>query len=570
MKILAKAIVMVIVLASSVAFAQWPGIATGWHPIQTSGSGGGITNGAANGVIPKSDGTNLVGSGISETAPGRFTLYGAPATSYQSVLTTDWDLGVVVNKQNGVGTAYAFLYDMFRGPAARLVVATGGYVSLGDGSTTSVLRHGMADGAVKWGTPGYPTNTPVPYTHSFATDAPTADTSGANATLTPGIGRGNAAGSTLTISTPDPVASGSTVQTVSPRMRLGADFLTVDPTNASSYLVPSLRFGASATGFSFYTQSNIISWLDGVAYANLRGNDTSLTLLAGIELNLGAPDVTSSGNVGIASASAGVLKVTDGSTGNGTIQIGAGAGAGKVLTSDANGVASWQTAAGGAIGSDTQLNYNDGGTMAAVPGLTYDKTNKLLAFAPTTIPNWQTPFQVNRNGTGQEQAFIASFSGYASATFDSAQNTQVTIQNKTSENNNQSMLMFQSAGGSTAGVGSRNLNHSGWPSMQGELVFATSNGGNPVEKARLTKEGYFVVGANNTNPGTSELYVVGDGYLTEGFAAKSLRMTGASRPTCDSNARGTFWYAPGAGGVKDTVDVCTKDAGDAYAWRTIY
>lgn len=186
------------------------------------GSGGGITNGAANGVIPKSDGTNLVGSGISETAPGRFTLYGAPATSYQSVLTTDWDLGVVVNKQNGVGTAYAFLYDMFRGPAARLVVATGGYVSLGDGSTTSVLRHGMADGAVKWGTPGYPTNTPVPYTHSFATDAPTADTSGANATLTPGIGRGNAAGSTLTISTPDPVASGSTVQTVTPRIVLSS------------------------------------------------------------------------------------------------------------------------------------------------------------------------------------------------------------------------------------------------------------------------------------------------------------------------------------------------------------
>ncbi len=41
-------------------------------------------------------------------------------------------------------------------------------------------------------------------------------------------------------------------------------------------------------------------------------------------------------------------------------------------------------------------------------------------------------------------------------------------------------------------------------------------------------------------------------------------------PTCAAAIRGMFWYNAGAAGVKDTVQVCAKDAADAYAWRTIY
>ncbi len=46
--------------------------------------------------------------------------------------------------------------------------------------------------------------------------------------------------------------------------------------------------------------------------------------------------------------------------------------------------------------------------------------------------------------------------------------------------------------------------------------------------------------------------------------------TVTAKPTCNVTARGTFWVTQGAGGVKDAVEVCAKDAGDAYAWRTIY
>jgi hypothetical protein len=46
--------------------------------------------------------------------------------------------------------------------------------------------------------------------------------------------------------------------------------------------------------------------------------------------------------------------------------------------------------------------------------------------------------------------------------------------------------------------------------------------------------------------------------------------TATSKPTCDSTVRGTTWFFQGGAGVKDTYEVCAKDAGDAYAWRTIY
>lgn len=43
-----------------------------------------------------------------------------------------------------------------------------------------------------------------------------------------------------------------------------------------------------------------------------------------------------------------------------------------------------------------------------------------------------------------------------------------------------------------------------------------------------------------------------------------------TKPTCASGIRGTYWYTQGGTGVKDNVEVCAKDAADAYAWRTIY
>ncbi len=46
--------------------------------------------------------------------------------------------------------------------------------------------------------------------------------------------------------------------------------------------------------------------------------------------------------------------------------------------------------------------------------------------------------------------------------------------------------------------------------------------------------------------------------------------TATAKPTCDSTTRGTFWVVQAAAGTKDDVQVCAKDATNAYAWRVIY
>jgi hypothetical protein len=53
-------------------------------------------------------------------------------------------------------------------------------------------------------------------------------------------------------------------------------------------------------------------------------------------------------------------------------------------------------------------------------------------------------------------------------------------------------------------------------------------------------------------------------------AGVTVNESGASRPTCASTVRGMFWVTRSSAGVKDAVEVCAKDAADAYGWRTIY
>ena len=45
---------------------------------------------------------------------------------------------------------------------------------------------------------------------------------------------------------------------------------------------------------------------------------------------------------------------------------------------------------------------------------------------------------------------------------------------------------------------------------------------------------------------------------------------GGTKPTCAAGIRGAIWYDAGGAGVADTFEVCRKDAGDAYAWVTLF
>jgi hypothetical protein len=54
------------------------------------------------------------------------------------------------------------------------------------------------------------------------------------------------------------------------------------------------------------------------------------------------------------------------------------------------------------------------------------------------------------------------------------------------------------------------------------------------------------------------------------FNGGVLLNTTTAKPSCTATSRGEFWITQGAAGVKDSVEVCAKDAADAYGWRTLY
>lgn len=46
--------------------------------------------------------------------------------------------------------------------------------------------------------------------------------------------------------------------------------------------------------------------------------------------------------------------------------------------------------------------------------------------------------------------------------------------------------------------------------------------------------------------------------------------TVTAKPTCDTNARGTFWLTRSGTGVMDVLEVCVKDAAEAYVWKAVW
>lgn len=111
-------------------------------------------------------------------------------------------------------------------------------------------------------------------------------------------------------------------------------------------------------------------------------------------------------------------------------------------------------------------------------------------------------------------------------------------------------------------------------SLPGYIKFMTAPNGSVsrLERVRIDQNGN--VGIGTTMP-TQKLEINGNVkaavFIGDGSQLTNLPInTGLSKPGCSSTNRGTFWYTAGDIGVKDTVEVCTKDDADAYAWRMIW
>lgn len=53
------------------------------------------------------------------------------------------------------------------------------------------------------------------------------------------------------------------------------------------------------------------------------------------------------------------------------------------------------------------------------------------------------------------------------------------------------------------------------------------------------------------------------------IAAKSMKLSSGTKPSCDASTRGTFWITQGGLGVADTLELCVKTILDSYLWKSI-
>lgn len=94
------------------------------------------------------------------------------------------------------------------------------------------------------------------------------------------------------------------------------------------------------------------------------------------------------------------------------------------------------------------------------------------------------------------------------------------------------------------------------------ITFATTNVNSlgATEKVRLTSDGK--VGIGITTP-TQKLEVYNGGVRLNNLIT-------TSKPACDATTRGTLWFVSAAAGAADALQVCSKDAANAYAWRALF
>jgi len=114
---------------------------------------------------------------------------------------------------------------------------------------------------------------------------------------------------------------------------------------------------------------------------------------------------------------------------------------------------------------------------------------------------------------------------------------------------NRSLIMFES-------TSEANMTTSSAPAY---LSIKTTDSGSisPTEKIRIVSNGN--VGFGKTTP-TQKIDVNG-----------GIRLyTAVSKPACDSSTRGVIWFTLGTSTTADTLETCSKDASNNYAWRALF
>jgi hypothetical protein len=171
------------------------------------------------------------------------------------------------------------------------------------------------------------------------------------------------------------------------------------------------------------------------------------------------------------------------------------------------------------------------------------------------------------NRTGTENTAIGSIALVSNSGNQNTASGAGALQSNTTGSNNTAIGYdagftnnFQNA--NTTGSNNTFIGYKAGPGTNTQLNNASAIGANALvsaSNALVLGDSAVSVGIGTSAP-TAKLDVNGGIRLN----------TSTSKPACNASSRGTFWFTQGGTGVKDTAEVCAKDAGDAYAWRTLY
>jgi len=137
-----------------------------------------------------------------------------------------------------------------------------------------------------------------------------------------------------------------------------------------------------------------------------------------------------------------------------------------------------------------------------------------------------------------------------------------------------SAINIGAGGGATQGsIGTRYLSSN---SRQGLKIFAPAS----LTLNAQTYDIDFQTGTvtNETGDANTVMKIKNNGNVGIGTTAPGQALevnggvrvnTATAKPTCNAAARGTLWMTQGASGVKDAIEMCAKDASDAYVWRVL-
>jgi len=281
-------------------------------------------------------------------------------------------------------------------------------------------------------------------------------------------------------------------------------------------------------------------------------------------------DSTHTADVGVARYAAGALKVTDGSTGLGDFVT-------KYNLIDRNGVGGvGQRCLGrydGTTATDCYFDFMNaaGTTRSGVIGFSGGASNNNLVV--WNDRNASILFGTNNNAMGGWS--------YNSATLQ--------VEDTTPTTGSTTLAVKAGAGQSTTpmvrlytngGTEVFNIDNAGTVNA-GNIFNGTSYG--LYAAGAQYKDTYGLTWSSTTSAlGTKDTGIsrdaagvisINDGITGTAYRDVKLRgqqYTTGTRPTCDSTNRGYTWYVAGGAGVADTFEVCRKDAGDAYAWVTLF